>query len=97
MIKPEPGSQGKRLPAALSLDGGQEDLLLHPDKPKKPCTEMGIGAVLDRAGVSHSRLQQSIKPPVVFDKKFREHSRFPFLWLPHQPTPIMPDFTLRPP
>src|SRR4051812_25619466 len=42
---------------------------------KEACTKLGVGAVIDRAGVSHSRLQQSVKPPVVYDKEFREHSR----------------------
>jgi hypothetical protein len=45
--------------------------------------------VIDRAGLSHRRLQEPIKPPVVFDKKLREHSRLPCFWLYHQSTPIM--------
>ena len=97
MIEPELGSQGKWLPAAPSLGGRQKNFFFHADMPEEPCTELGVGAVIDPAGVSHSRLQQSIKPPVVFDKKFREHSRLFFLWLPHKPTPTMAYVTLKPP
>ena len=79
MIEPELGSDGKGFPTAPSLGRRQKNLFFHADMSKEPCTELGIGAVIDRAGVSHSRLQQSIKPPVVLDKKFGEQSRFPFL------------------
>ena len=89
MIKPELGSQGKWLSSAQSLGGRQKNLFFHANMPKESCTELGIGVVIDRARVSHSRLQQPIKPPVVVDKKSREHTRLPFLWLYYQPTPTM--------
>ena len=96
MIKPELGSQGKWLSSAQSLGGRQKNLFFHANMPKESCTGLGIGVFIDRARVSHSRLQQPIKPPVVVDKKSREHSRLPFLWLSHQPAPTTATFTLSP-
>ncbi|MGH7148038.1 MAG: hypothetical protein ACREIJ_09100 [Nitrospiraceae bacterium] len=63
MIKPELGSQGKRYPAAQSLGGRQKNLLFHSNMsnmPKEPCAELGVGAVINFAGVNHNRVQQSI-------------------------------------
>ena len=89
MIEPELGSDRKQLPAAPSVGGRQKNLLFHADMPEESCTKLGVGTVIDRSGMSHSRLEQSIQSPVVFDKKFREHTRLPFLWLFHLPTSTM--------
>jgi hypothetical protein len=61
---------------------------------KEPCTKLPVGSVIDRAGLSYRCLQEPIKPSVIFDKKFREHSGI--LSLSHQSFPIMAAFSVRP-
>jgi hypothetical protein len=56
MIKPEFGSDRKRLSTSPALDGRQKNLLFHTDMPKEPCTELGVGAIIDCTGVRHRRL-----------------------------------------
>lgn len=69
MIEPELGCYEKRLPAAKTLGGGQEDLFFHADVAEKPGSKLSIRSLINVVGMSHDRLKQHIKSPVVFRKK----------------------------
>ena len=66
MIEPELGRDGKQLPAAQSLGGGQKNLLFHPDMAEKPGSKLIIRSLVNLGRLSHGRLKQSIESPVVF-------------------------------
>jgi len=89
MIEPKPGSYQKWLPASKSLGGGQENLFFHADVTEKPGSKLLIRSPINLVGMSHSRLKQLFKPPVVFYKKVCERScLFVLSWV-HLPSPIM--------
>ena len=84
MIEPEFGGDRKWLPAPQSLSGRQKNLFLHADVAKQPGLKLIVQALIDRAGLSHSRLQQPFQPPVVFHKKIRDRSGFFILSWSHR-------------
>jgi hypothetical protein len=79
MIEPELGRDRKWLPASKSLGGRQENLFFHADVAKKPGSKLIIGSLINMAGMSHSRLKQLFKSPVVFRKKVCDRSCFSVL------------------
>jgi hypothetical protein len=89
MIEPEFGSYEKWLPASQSLGGGQENLFFHADVTEKPGSKLLIRSPTNLVGMSHSRLKQLVKSPVVFRKKVCERSRFSVLSWCHPSPPIM--------
>jgi hypothetical protein len=66
MIQPELRCDRKWLPAVKSLGGRQENLFLHADVAKKPGSKLIIRSLINMVRMSHSRLQQRLKSPVVF-------------------------------
>jgi AraC-like DNA-binding protein len=74
MIEPKLRGDEKWLPASQSLGSGDENLFFHADMAEKPCSKLSIRALIDRAGMSHSLLEQRFKTPVVFHKKIRNRS-----------------------
>lgn len=88
MIEPELGCYEKRLPAAKSLGGGQEDLFFHADVAEKPGSKLSVCSLINVVGMSHSRLKQRIKSPVVFRKKVSDRPCcFVLSWF--HPLPLM--------
>jgi hypothetical protein len=74
MIEPKPGSYEKWLPVSKSLGGGQENLFFHADVAEKPGSKLLIRSPINLVGMSHSRLKQLLKSPVVCHKKGCERS-----------------------
>ncbi|TKS59866.1 MAG: hypothetical protein EWM73_03235 [Nitrospira sp.] len=90
MIEPELGCDEKWLPASKSLGSGQQNLFFHADVAEKPGSELSIRSLIDMVGMSHSRLKQRIKSPVVLHKKMCDRSCFFVLSWSHPLPPIMP-------
>ena len=90
MIEPEYGDDVKWLPISKSLGGGQENLFFHADVAEKPGSKLVIRSPINMVRMSHSRLQQRIKPPVVFHKKFCDRPSVFVLSRSHPLPPIMP-------
>jgi hypothetical protein len=76
MIEAEPGGYEKWLPTSKSLGGGQENLFFHADVTEKPGSKLRIRSLINLVGMSHSRLKQRFKSPVVFRKKVCDRSGF---------------------
>jgi hypothetical protein len=74
MIEPKPGSDEKRLPVSKALGGGQENLFFHADVAEKPGSKLSICSPINLVGMSHGRLKQLFKSPVVLRKKVCERS-----------------------
>ena len=89
MIEPEFGGYGKWLPASKSLGGGQENFFFHAYVAEQPGSKLSIGSLINMVGMSHSRLKQRIKSPVVFHKKVCDRSGFFVLSWFHPLPPIM--------
>jgi hypothetical protein len=66
MIQPELSRDRKWLPTSQSLSGGQENLFFHADVAKKPGSKLVIRSLINMVCMSHSRSQQRLKSPVVF-------------------------------
>jgi len=90
MIEPELGGYEKWLPASKSLGGGQENLFFHTDVAEKPGAKLRVRSLINLVGMSHSRLKQLFKSPVVFHKKVCDRSCFSVLSWFHPLPPIMP-------
>jgi hypothetical protein len=88
MIEPKPGSYEKWLPVSKSLGGGQENLFFHADVTEKPGSKLLIRSPINLVGMSHSRLKQFFKPPMVCHKKGCERSCLFVLSWAHLPPPI---------
>jgi hypothetical protein len=69
MIEPELGGDEQWLPASQSLGGRQENLFFHADVAEKPGSKLSIRSLINLVCMSHSRLKQRFKSPVVFHKK----------------------------
>jgi hypothetical protein len=89
MIEPKPGSYEKWLPASKSLGGGQENLFFHADVAEKPSSKLSIRSPINLVGMSHSRLKQLFKSPVVCHKKVCDRSCFSVLSWCHPLPPTM--------
>jgi hypothetical protein len=89
MIKPELGCDEQWLSASQSLCGGQENLFFHADVAEKPGSKLRIRSLIDMVGMSHSRLKQHFKSPVVFQKKVCDRSCCFVLSWTHPLPPIM--------
>ena len=89
MIEAELGGYEKWLPASQSLGGGQENLFFHADVAEKPGAKLSIRSPINLIGMSHSRLKQRFKSPVVFRKKVCDRSCFSVLSWCH-PLPSIP-------
>lgn len=89
MIEPEFGGYEKWLLASKSLDGGQENLLFHADVAQKPGSKLRVRSLINLVGMSHSRLKQLFKSPVVSHKIVCDRSCFSVLSWFHLLPPIM--------
>jgi hypothetical protein len=89
MVEPEFGGDRKWLPASQSLGGRQENLFLHADVAEQSGSKLIIRSLIDRARLSHSRLQQLFKSPVIFHKKVCDRSNLLVLSRFHPLPPIM--------
>jgi hypothetical protein len=74
MIEPELGGDEQWLSASKSLGSGQENLFFHADVAEKPGSKLSIRSLIDMVGMSHSRLKQHFKSPVVFHKEICDGS-----------------------
>jgi hypothetical protein len=90
MIESKLGCDRKRFPASQPLGGREENLFLHTDMAKQPGSKLIVQSLIDRAGMSHSRLQQPFKPPMVFHKKVCDRSGLFILAWFHPLLPIIP-------
>jgi hypothetical protein len=58
--------------------------------PKQTRTELPVGAVIDLARMSHSRLQKRIEPPVVFAKQSCERTSLSLFSSTHRRLQLCP-------
>ena len=93
MIEPELGGDEQWLSASQSLGGGQENLFFHADVAEKPGSKLSIRSPINLVGMSHSRLKQRFKSPVVCHQKVCDRSCcFVLSWTHPLPpfTPVTP-------
>jgi hypothetical protein len=90
MVEPELGCDREWLPASNPLGGGQKNLFLHADVAEQSGSKLIIRALIDRAGMSHSLLEQRFKAPVVFHKKVCDRPGLFILFRFHPIPPITP-------
>jgi hypothetical protein len=89
MIEPKLGGDAQWLPASQSLGSGQQNLFFHADVAEKPGSKLSIRSLINLLGISHSRLKQRFKSPVVCHQKVCDRSGFFVLSWCHPLPPMM--------